>query len=258
MFTLEVNNLDLAYGKNVVVKNVSFSLDQGEMLAIIGPNGSGKTTLLKSILGIKAIHKGSILINGLTPKKAIQQFKGDIAYLPQHHNVNLLLPLTVFDVVAQIFSSSKIGFALKNDEIEIIESALMRVNLLDKKDEFFTSLSGGQRQRVLLALAIARKPKLLFLDEPTSALDVSSIDQIYKILAELKKENVGIMVISHDISSIVSASDKIGILMNEMKYLGSPSQISEDLIHQTFGAHIKIIPNDPNCKECKNRLVSSS
>ena len=255
MFTLEVNNLDISYGKNIVIKNVSLSLCQGGMLAIIGPNGSGKTTLLKSILGIKSIQKGSILINGLTPKKAIQQFKGDIAYLPQHHNVNLLLPLTVYDVVAQIFLSSKIGFRLTNTEIEIIENALNRVKLLDKKNELFVTLSGGQRQRVLLALAIAHKPKLLFLDEPTSALDISSINQIYKILSELKQENVGIMIISHDISSIVSASDKVGVLMNEMKYLGHPSEISEELIHQIFGAHIKIIPNDPNCKTCIDKII---
>lgn len=253
MFSVEVNNLSVAYGHNIVVDNVSFSFQQGEILAIIGPNGSGKTTLLKSLLGIQAIKCGSILINGYKPQQAIRLFKGEIAYLPQQHHVNLLLPLTVYDVVAQgFFARIPWGKKLSILEKEKINNVLEKVQLLNQKNELFMNLSGGQKQRVLLALALSSEPKLLFLDEPTNALDVTAIDQIYKILVELKKENMGIMIISHDISTIVSHADRVGILMKEIKYLGSPNKISESIIHQTFGSHIKIIPNDPNCQECES------
>lgn len=249
MFQIKLTNVDINYGQNNIVNNVSFSIQEGELVSIIGPNGSGKSTLLKAILGIQEISKGSILINGLSPKKAISKYKGSLAYLPQQHNVNLLLPLTVFDVVSQAFQFKKIS-ALTHTEKNSIVEALEKVNLSDKQHELFMNLSGGQRQRVLLALALAHKPKLLLLDEPTNTLDVVSINHIYDILAELKNSGVGILMISHDISSIVSHSDKIGVLMHQLHYFGSPYLLPENIIHQVFGAHIKIIPNDPSCKEC--------
>ena len=251
MFSLEVQNLSACYGKDLVVSDVSFSLSQGEMLAVIGPNGSGKSTLLKAILGFKTPTAGSVLINGLPPQKAIKQFKGDIAYLPQQHQINNLLPLTAYDIVAQGFKARKSwGQSLNPEEKDKILHALEKVQLVDFKEELFSHLSGGQRQRILLALALANQPKLLFLDEPTNALDYASIESIYQILDKLRSQQVGILIISHDISTIVSTSDKIAVLMQKMHYYGIPSQLPEDIIHHVFGSHIKIIPNDPNCKEC--------
>ncbi|MGL4676158.1 MAG: metal ABC transporter ATP-binding protein [Brevinema sp.] len=244
---LQVSHVDLSYGQEIVVQDVSFSLNPGELLSIIGPNGSGKSTLLKAILGIKSVDQGTILINGLPPQKAVTQF--EIAYLPQQSHVNILVPLTVYDVAAQGLQSKKFG-ALSAIEKNIVEEVLVKVNMFDKKDELFMHLSGGQRQKVLLALALATKPKLLCLDEPTNALDIATIEQIYEILSELKKENTAILLISHDISSIVSHSDRIIVLMKTMHYVGSPYYLPETVIHQVFGTHIKIIPDDPNCPEC--------
>ncbi|MGL5956909.1 MAG: metal ABC transporter ATP-binding protein [Brevinema sp.] len=244
---LQVSHVDLSYGREKVVQDISFSLNAGELLSIIGPNGSGKSTLLKAILGIKKIDHGMILINGLPPRKAVSQC--NIAYLPQQSHVNILLPLTVYDVAAQGFQSKKIG-VLSPTEKDAIEEVLLKVKMSDKKSELFMNLSGGQRQRTLLALALATKPSFLCLDEPTNALDIATIEQIYEILSELKKENTGILLISHDISSIVSHSDKIGVLMKTMHYFGSPYFLPETVIHQVFGTHIKIIPDDPNCQEC--------
>ncbi len=242
---LELSNVDISYGSDVVVQDVSFSVNKGELVSIIGPNGSGKSTLLRAILGIKKNDKGTILIKNLSPQKAISQL--NMSYLPQQYQINMLLPLTVYEVVAQKIKKIRM---LNSTEKNDIDTALKKVNMFDKKDELFMNLSGGQRQRVLLGLALVNKPEVLFLDEPTNTLDVASIDQIYAILSALKKEGMTILLISHDISSIVSHSDKIGVMMKELQYFGTPEQLPESTIHHVFGAHIKIIPNDPDCTEC--------
>ncbi len=242
---LELSNVDISYGSDVAVRDVSFSVDKGELVSIIGPNGSGKSTLLRAILGIKKNDKGTILIKNLSPQKAISQL--NMSYLPQQYQINMLLPLTVYEVVAQKIKKIR---GLNSSEKNDIETALKKVNMFDKKDELFMNLSGGQRQRVLLGLALVNKPEILFLDEPTNTLDVASIDQIYAILSALKKEGMTILLISHDISSIVSHSDKIGVMMKELQYFGTPEQLPESTIHHVFGSHIKIIPNDPDCTEC--------
>jgi len=249
MLSLYVRDVIVTYGQEKVLDDISFTMKQGEILAIIGPNGSGKTTLLRSILGLKSIQSGSILFGNMTTKQIIKQNK--IAYLPQYHNINSLLPLTVFEVVSQGFKARKRWFEfLSQQEKEKIEEVLCEVHLESKKNELFSNLSGGQRQRALLALSLSTNPTLLFLDEPTNALDFGSIERIYKILAKLRQKNVGILIISHDLSTIIPIADKIGVLMHDMKYFGKPNELPGEVMHQVFGSHIKFIEKEPSCSIC--------
>lgn len=236
---LVLKDLSVFYDKFCVLEDISFSLNTGEILAILGPNGSGKTTLLKAIAGIIRFQKGSLEIFGKIPQQ-LSFRERSICYLPQQHNVNLYLPLKVFDVVAQSFQvQKKWGVSKISPEDKLlIEEALSKVNMLSELDKLFFHLSGGQRQRVLLALALISQPKILLLDEPTNGLDYTSINKIYEVLTQMKDSGVGIVMISHDLASIFSFADKVTILMNRMEYHGSVQNIPEDLMNRIFGVPI--------------------
>ncbi|MGL4561522.1 MAG: metal ABC transporter ATP-binding protein [Brevinema sp.] len=249
---LSVQNLNVTFGSEKVIQNVSFTLESGKMLAVMGPNGSGKTTLLKSILCLQKKSSGCVSLNN---KKITQSINNHlVGYLPQHHQINFLLPLTVFDVVAQGIKAQKKWFEfLTKAEYQQIYDVLAKVKLSDKKDELFIRLSGGQKQRTLMALALVNNPKFLFLDEPSNALDMMSIKIIYDLLDDLRKNHhVGILVISHDINGIVHIADEVALLMHEIKYIGSATNLPQQVIHDVFGLHFKIMSSDPTCKLCNN------
>ncbi|MGL5721695.1 MAG: metal ABC transporter ATP-binding protein, partial [Brevinema sp.] len=246
--SLIVDKLFASYDGQHVLENISFTLDCGEMLAIIGPNGSGKTTLMRTLLGLKAPDSGSVLLEGRPPLRALKKFRGLASYLPQSQNINTLLPLSVQDIVSQGFKARKIwGEKLSPSEKESVDEALELVQMQDYKNSLFRSLSGGQRQRVLIALAISQSPRYLFLDEPTNALDFSSIDKLYHLLGVLRStRQMGILIISHDIGAISGSADRIGLLMNRFRYLGSPQTVPQEVFREVFGCHITLMPDDPD------------
>lgn len=253
--SLSAQNIFVSYNDEFVLQNISFQLDRGEMLAIIGPNGSGKTTLLRTLLGLIRPQKGQVLLDGSPPSEALRRSPGIAAYLPQSQNINTLLPLSVYDVVTQGFKAKKIwAEGLSAEEHALAQEALERVEMGAYKNRLFKSLSGGQRQRVLVALALAGKPKYLFLDEPTSALDFASVDKLYHLLAGLK-ENMGILIITHDIGAITGSADRIALLMHEFKYLGAAKKLPQEALREVFGCHIQLLPEDPCCDICQKSGV---
>ncbi|MGL5255029.1 MAG: metal ABC transporter ATP-binding protein [Brevinema sp.] len=253
--SLIVNKLSASYNNQQVLKDISFTLEYGEMLAIIGPNGSGKTTLMRTLLGLKTPDSGSVLLEGKTPIQALKKYRGLAAYLPQSQNINTLLPLSVEDVVSQGFKARKIwDERLSAEEKDAVDEALELVQMKNCKNLLFRSLSGGQRQRVLIALAISGNPRYLFLDEPSNALDFSSIDKLYHLLGELRSvRQMGILIISHDIGAIGGSADRIGLLMNSFRYLGSPQTVPQEILREVFGCHISLMPDDPDCDICRQK-----
>ncbi|MGL4366849.1 MAG: metal ABC transporter ATP-binding protein [Brevinemataceae bacterium] len=254
---LEVKNIYVSYDKNqYILEDISFTLNFGSLLTVIGPNGSGKSTLLKSVLGLQKVDSGLISFNGCSPRETIKNREIRLAYLPQHHTVNTLLPLTVYDVVSQGIKAYKWWWEILSvQDKELIDQVLLKVQMSDKKNSLFSLLSGGQRQRVLLALALVQKPHMLFLDEPTSALDIFSINTIYNILYELKHNGTAIMIISHDLGNLMELSDQVAVLSHQFKYLGSPKNIGEEMIHEVFGDHTKLSTKDPQCKFCRDDVL---
>jgi len=202
---IEVKNLSFAYRKDLVLKDINFTLQEGDFFAITGPNGGGKSTLIKLILGLLKPLKGSVKLNNLK--------KVDIGYVPQNTNVNLEFPITVLDVVmmgnGEKHKSKKffnIGYS--SFEIECAKHSLSKVGMEGFLDNKISDLSGGQRQRVMIARAICSHPKLLVLDEPTSNIDVNGQKEIYKLLKELNKE-ITILVITHDLTVISNYANKV-------------------------------------------------
>ncbi len=198
---LAVKDLYFSYHDTPVLENISLSIEKGDYVAIIGPNGGGKTTFVKLLLGLREPTSGSIMIEGLTPKKARQK----IGYLPQYINFNMDMPINVLDIVLQGRMKKNKLFFNKEDK-EIARTQLQRMDILHLQERKIKELSGGQRQRVLLARALAKEPDILILDEPTASIDLEGQKEIYRLLEALDLTKI---IISHDINILFEGVNKV-------------------------------------------------
>lgn len=197
--SIKVENLSFGYQpKECILKKVSFSVEKGKFLGIIGPNGGGKSTLLKLLLGLLDPWEGTILINNTAPAK--QQ----IGYVPQVFQFDKYFPITAFEVVlgGRARNLSSFGRYSSIDH-DAAEHALARVGLPHLARQPFGALSGGQAQRVLIARALASEPTVLFLDEPTSSTDPAAEAGILETIQSLK-DGITILMVTHNLSAILS------------------------------------------------------
>ena len=205
---LKVKNLSFKYHKELVLKDINFSLQKGDFFAITGPNGGGKSTLIKIILNILKPLSGSI------EKSHELSNPIEIGYVPQNTNINLDFPIRVLDVAmmgngAKHNSIKKLfNIGYSKLEIECAKHSLSKVGMDGFLHNKISDLSGGQRQRVMIARSICSHPKLLILDEPTSNIDMQGQKEIYKLLKELNKE-ITILVVTHDLTVISEYANKV-------------------------------------------------
>lgn len=208
---IDAKQLFFSYNKEHTLENISFTIEQGDFVALIGPNGAGKTTLLKILLGEIQPSKGTITINKTTPNK---QTRKKIAYVPQKAKIDQLFPGTVEEIL--------------NLEKEAIVCDELNTKKLHKKQ--FKSLSGGEQQRVLIELALKTNPELLILDEPTTGVDQQTEKQFYNFLAHLNKEhNITIILVTHD-TSVVPVYAKTVLCLNNSICCHGPSKDTKKLL----------------------------
>ncbi len=210
---IKVENLKKSFGENEIIKGISFSVNKGEVLGIIGPSGSGKSTILRCISQLENVSGGSISICGLplvseglySDKKLRHEItlKSGLVF----QNFNLFPHYTVLKNVIDPPITIQ-----KRDKEEVIKEAgelLEKVGLSDKKNSYPGQLSGGQQQRVAIARALAMNPKILFFDEPTSALDPEITAGILKVLRQLAEEKMTMVIVTHEIAFARSVSDRV-------------------------------------------------
>lgn len=188
---ISVSNLTFGYDYRTVLKDISFNLKTGDFLAIIGNNGSGKSTLIKCILGINKIPTETILLDDVD----ITEYKNykNIGYVPQKFDdFNYEFPITV----NEILQVSKYTEFTEDQKLELLD----KVGILKLQNENINNLSGGQLQRVFIARSLMNDPKLLILDEPTVGVDKENVEKFYKIINELNKEGITILLITHNIN----------------------------------------------------------
>ncbi len=210
MSLLEIKNLKKSFNDNVVLKDISLSVEKGEVLAIIGPSGSGKSTLLRCITDLEQEDSGVIQFDG-TFGLVFQNFN-----LFPHHSV--MKNITNAPIKVQ-----------KRDKKEVFEHArdlLKKMGLEDKEDAYPCELSGGQQQRVSIARALAMNPDILFFDEPTSALDPELTGEILDVIKELAAENMTMVIVTHEMAFARNVADTIifmdgGVIVEE----GSPDEV---------------------------------
>ncbi|HEY0175468.1 MAG TPA: metal ABC transporter ATP-binding protein [Pedobacter sp.] len=198
MQAIEIQNLDFSYGKELILKNISMNIRQGDFVVLTGGNGTGKSTLLKLLLGeVKPLH-GIIKIMGTESGK--MQTGGKIGYVAQNGTfANQNFPATVEEIVmANLYKQiGRFRFPSKDHRIQV-SAALNQLDMERFGKAMIGELSGGQQQRVMLARALVTEPELLIMDEPTNGIDLKSVRQLYDILETLHKEkNLTILMVTH-------------------------------------------------------------
>lgn len=222
--TINVSNLSANYHGIPVLKHVDFEVSKGKMIGIIGPNGAGKSTLIKAMLGLIK-SSGEVLIGGKHPSKLSKQ----LAYLKQGSDYDLTFPILVKDVVMLGLYPS-IGLLKRPSKKHklLVENALGRVEMQDFANRQIAELSGGQWQRVLIARILVQDADVLFLDEPFTGIDVDSEAKIAGILQELRDAGKTILMIYHDLDSVVNYFDEIILVNKTVVAYGTTAQVFTD------------------------------
>ncbi len=207
------------------VKNASLTVNDGEVVVIIGPSGSGKSTLLRSVNKLEEPTSGHIFIDGAevtNPKTDLRKIREEVGMVFQ--SFNLFPHLSVLDNIT--LAPRKVLKMDRKEADELGMSLLKRVGLADKAKNKPTQLSGGQQQRVAIARALAMKPKAMLFDEPTSALDPEMIKEVLDVMLDLAKEGMTMLLVTHEMGFAKAAADKI-IFMDSGTIVetGTPDEI---------------------------------
>ena len=232
-YIIEVNHLEKSYGDVQVLKDISFHVCEGEVLSIIGPSGSGKSTLLRAINQLETIEGGEVIICGDTlcndnnlvltkeEKRKIQLHNGLV-----FQDFNLFPHMSILRNITEALI-----YVLNKDKEEAKEIALElldKMGLKNRADAYPCQLSGGQKQRVSIARALALRPNVLWFDEPTSALDPELTGEILKVIKDLAKEKMTMVVVTHEMAFAKDISDRV-IFMDDgiIAEKGTPEEVFE-------------------------------
>ncbi len=203
MAQLECKNLTLGYGQRTVIENLTFSVNKGDYLCIVGENGSGKSTLMKTILRLHKPTSGTITTgDGL--------LADEISYLPQQTEVQRDFPASVREIVLSGCQSrcGKRPFYNKAEK-QLAASAMEKLGIKDLAKKCYRELSGGQQQRTLLARALCAAQKMILLDEPVTGLDPLATEEMYSLIEQLNKDGITIIMISHDIEAALKHASHV-------------------------------------------------
>lgn len=242
MSMLSVENIHKSFGKTSVLEGVSFSMEEGEVVSIIGSSGSGKTTLLRCIGFLEKADAGVITVEDQviydannkkkTPAKTLRKMQTNFGFVFQQFNLfpqyNVMENVTL---APKLLAKERPDFRQNKKEIyrEIEENAkklLIRAGLEDKFENYPCELSGGQQQRVAIVRALALNPKIMLFDEPTSALDPEITNEVLKVIKSLAEDNMTMIIVTHEMAFAKNVSDRIifmdgGTIMEE----GNPEEI---------------------------------
>ena len=224
MKLLEVRNLKKRYGKNEILKGISFEMDKKETIVVIGPSGTGKSTMLSCINMLTKPNGGEILLNGqdIIKAKNVEKMRQKIGMVFQEFN--LFNHLTVLDNVR--IGPLKVKKLSKNDATKVALENLKKVGLESRADAYPAELSGGQKQRVGIARALAMKPDLILFDEPTSALDPELVGEVLEVMRKLAMIGMTMLIVTHEMSFARDIADRI--IFMENGYIveeGTPEEI---------------------------------
>ena len=233
---IELIDMKKSFGQNQVLKGIDLKINKGEVVCIIGGSGSGKSTMLRCMNFLEKYDQGEIVVNGRMigygsdaqrnylplPDKTVQQDLRDVCMVFQQFNLwphlnvlkNVTLPLTLVKKIPEE-QAEKIAIKM-----------LDKVGMLHKQKAYPNELSGGQQQRVAIARALATEPKIMLFDEPTSALDPELVGEVLKVMQELAKEGMTMVIVTHEMSFAAQVSDKVIFLAEgKIEEQGSPSEI---------------------------------
>ncbi|MBN2742227.1 MAG: amino acid ABC transporter ATP-binding protein [Rhodobacteraceae bacterium] len=211
---VEIRHAQKSYGKLEVLKDISLTVERGQIVAIIGPSGSGKSTLLRAINDLDPLTAGEVWLDGLQVNKSlphrqyekhINEMRQQIGMVFQHFN--LFPHLTVRENVTM---APKLLKKITDKEADTLaEEQLDHVGMLERIDYYPSQLSGGQKQRVAIARALAMKPKLMLFDEATSALDPELVEEVNLVMKKLAEEHMTMIIVTHEMDFAASVCDRV-------------------------------------------------
>jgi len=240
---LEIRDVSFSYESTPILKDVTFSVGQGEFLGVMGPNGSGKTTLLRCMCKVLEPRVGTILIDGRDLRKfARSEVAKTVGVVPQSPMVDAAF--TVFEIVLMGRTSHIGRFGAESvKDLEAAEEAMKMTDTLHLADRTFDELSGGERQRVIIARALAQEPRVLLLDEPTVHLDIKYQLELLELIERLNKQTgIVIVAVFHDLNLASQHCDSIILLHNgRIEAIGPPEQVlTPESIRRIYGVDVVI------------------
>lgn len=224
---LEVKDLYFYHHKSRPILNgLSFSVEKGSVLCLLGPNGTGKTTLIRCLLGMHRLQSGDIFINGVNTKQlSVKELSTKIAYVPQ--STTAVFPYTVFDMVLMGRNPhiSYLSAPSKQDQT-LVKDVLAELGILQLQNRIFSELSGGEKQIVMVARALVQQTEIIIMDEPTASLDYGNESKILRIINQISKLGTSIILITHSPNHAFLSGHKVAIMeAGKIKALGNPNEI---------------------------------
>ena len=206
---LKAENLVKSYGGRTVVKNVSYEVNQGEVIGLLGPNGAGKTTSFYMTVGLVKPEKGKVTLGdkNITSEAMYKRAKMGLGYLPQE--ASIFRNLSVEDNIMSILEFTSLN---KSDRKKRLENLLKEFGLLHVRKNKGNVLSGGERRRTEIARCLATDPKFILLDEPFAGIDPIAVEDIQQIILKLKKRNIGVLITDHNVQETLFITDRAYLL----------------------------------------------
>lgn len=231
---LRAEHLEKCFGETEVLNDISIEVHEGEVVAIIGPSGSGKSTLLRCLTQLEKVDKGYIEICG---KRMVETIDDKAVYGDSSILHGIILDVGLVFQNFNLFPHMSVKRNIVDPQIKVLKLSqkmatdkaldlLEKVNLIDKADAYPGELSGGQQQRIAIARALALNPRILFFDEPTSALDPELTGEILKVIKELAKEHMTMVIVTHEMGFARDVADRVifmdeGLIVEE----GTPDEV---------------------------------
>jgi ABC-type Mn2+/Zn2+ transport system ATPase subunit len=237
---IRFDHVSVAYHQVVGIEDVSFELESGEFLGIIGPNGSGKTTLLRVVLGLIKPASGSVTVLGASGRD-LRHVRSRIGYVPQRRPLDPQFPVSVREAVAMgLYPTLRAFHRPTADDRRRVEGALAAVGLLDTADHVAGHLSGGQQQRLLIARALVQEPRIMLLDEPTSAVDVATRSTIVELVRKLHAERqLTTLYVTHDVNEVMPCVDRVLYINRTVRAFGSCADIlNRETLESLYGGRV--------------------
>ncbi|EOK06744.1 amino acid ABC transporter ATP-binding protein [Enterococcus faecalis] len=238
-----VEHLVKKYGDNTVLNDINVSINEGDVVCVIGPSGSGKSTFLRCLNQLEEASSGDIIIDGanLTDKNTdINQVRQHIGMVFQYFN--LFPHLSILENI--VLAPTDLGRLSKDEAEKKALELLERVGLADKKDAYPDSLSGGQKQRVAIARALAMNPDIMLFDEPTSALDPEMVGDVLGVMKDLAKQGMTMVIVTHEMGFAKEVANRV-MFIDGGNFLedGSPEQVFEN-------------PQNPRTKDFLDKVLN--
>lgn len=233
MYYIKCKDLVLGYEGIPVAEHISFEVNEGDYLCILGENGAGKSTLMKTLLGLTPLMGGSIVYGG-----GLEQY--EIGYLPQQTFVQKDFPASVWEIVLSgtLPKCGRRAF-FGRAERTLAEENMKRMDIWNLKKECYRNLSGGQQQRVLLARALCASSKLLVLDEPVTGLDPKVTVEFYQLIKDLNNEGLTIIMVSHDIHAAVKYASHVLHVEKERSFIGTTKEYMRSDFWKDIGGELE-------------------